>query len=301
MANKNFEFIEVSGCPGGDCYLVKYGGGAALCDTGFAFAAPAVAKNIRKALDGGALNCILLTHAHYDHVGGAPYLKAAFPEANLIANELTAEIFTRPGALRVMREMTAAAREEFGCGDEPRGDLLDTFSADILVPADANGTRVADGILAYAAPGHTRDSTGYYFDNLDLLVATETTGVIVSIIKNEIAINPTFITSYKQALTAANQMKEIGAAHIITPHFGLISGADAREFPDKARETIETFADFVMSRHNLGLSEDEILRDYLTEYYDKLVKPTGKQPMPAVLANARAMIPRLICELENSA
>jgi glyoxylase-like metal-dependent hydrolase (beta-lactamase superfamily II) len=322
MNNKNFNIIEVTGCHGGECHLVRYGRGAALCDTGFAFAAPTVANNISKTIGGDALDSILLTHAHYDHAGGAPYVKAAFPEANLIANELTAEIFTRPGALRTMREMTAAARAEFGRDmakmteeDEKdmTNDLLDSFSADILVSAEANGTRVAEGILAYATPGHTRDMTSYYFDKLDLLLATETTGVIASStapcaspasrsrdIQGGKQINPTFITGYAQALSVSKQMKEIGAKYILTPHYGLISGTEALEFPDKTRAANEAFAEFVMSRHNRGLTEDEILRDYFAEYYEKLIRPTGKQPLPAVLANVRVMIPRLITELESS-
>jgi glyoxylase-like metal-dependent hydrolase (beta-lactamase superfamily II) len=369
MSNKNFNITEVTDCHGGECHLVKYDGGATLCDTGFAFTAPAVANNIRKALGGNALDSIMLTHAHYDHAGGAPYIKAAFPEANLIVNELTAKILTRPGALRTMREMTDAARTEFEydtsitTGENEMNmssnlldmfsrdtlvstkasktdvssdlldrfstniltptitnkpgassDLLDNFSADILVPANANGARITKGILAYATPGHTRDMTSYYLDSLDLLIATETTGVIVPAVKsctlqsnqpsgtqNESSINPTFITGYAQALNASKQIKEIGARYILTPHYGLISGKEALNFPDKTRTANEAFADFIMSRHNRGLTDEEILRDYLAEYYEKLIRPTGKQPLAAVLANVRVTIPRLITELGSSA
>jgi len=303
MDKKDFQIIEVTGCSGGECYLVRYDDSVVLCDTGFSFSAPAAVNNVRKAVGDGGPEYILLTHAHYDHAGGAPYIRAAFPNTKLVANELTVNIFSRPGAIKVMRELSSAAKDELAAtgivkntssAPLPSSDMLDRFSADIIVPSEADGARAAKGITAYASPGHTRDTTSYYFNDLDLLFVTETTGVLIGD-----TVDPTFITSYTQALVAAEKMKETGAQYILMPHFGLIEGDAALSFPNMARESIESFADFVMSRHRSGLSYEEILRDYLTEYYDNLIKPTGKQPLAAVLANAKVMIPRVIAELED--
>ncbi|MDR1068263.1 MAG: MBL fold metallo-hydrolase [Clostridiales Family XIII bacterium] len=297
MINKtNFNIKEVTGCLGGECYLVVSGNKTVLCDTGFSFAAPQAASNIAEATGGAGPDYIALTHAHYDHAGGAAYLKSVFGNAAVIANSLSADIFARPGALRVMRELNASAVEEAPCRDPDasrgHGDMLDRFKADILVPGPEDYT-VAPDLVAIAAPGHTRDTTSYYFEDLGLLFATETTGVVACG-----AVVPTFITSYAQSLDAASRMEEIAAPSILSPHYGLLSGDDALLFPARAREACEVFADFVLSRHQSGMTYDEIVRAIHTAYYDALLLPTGKQPLAAFITNAKAVIPRLIAELE---
>jgi glyoxylase-like metal-dependent hydrolase (beta-lactamase superfamily II) len=320
---KDFELIEVSGAYGGDCYLLR-SDERALCDTGFSFAAETMCDRLAAALGEDSLTYILLTHAHYDHAGGAMRAKAAHPRARLVCSRVTAEIFARPGAVRLMRELDAVAAGEQAGGETPagcptatppreagglptfrrasQGDLLDTFAADIIFDAEAHaeayaGGHSADigpGVTAIASPGHTRDSTCYYFSRLGLLVATETTGVPWN---SEII--PTFITIYRQALAAAEKIREIAPAYILSPHHGLLEGEEARAFPQKSREASERFADFVMKRHRAGLSYEQIIADYLDEYYYRVLKPMGKQPLAAALANAEAMIPRVIAELSE--
>jgi hypothetical protein len=112
---------------------------------------------------------------------------------------------------------------------------------------------------------------------------------------------PTFITSYAQALEASEKIRELAPAYILSPHYGLLSGADAKSFPAKSREASERVADFVMKRHRSGKTDAEIVNDYLDEYYYRIIQPSGKQPFAATLVNAEAMIPRLIAELERPA
>jgi glyoxylase-like metal-dependent hydrolase (beta-lactamase superfamily II) len=199
-----------------------------------------------------------------------------------------------------MRELDAAAAEDAAAAKiAPSSDLFDTFSADIVFDISGendakNQHKIAPDITAIASPGHTRDTSSYYFDSIGLLMATETTGVI-----SGTEIDPTFITSYTQSLEAIEQIKEIAPPFILSPHHGIIFGADAKAFPERAKEANERFANFVMKRFNSGKTEAEIMQDYLDEYYDKLIKPTGKQPLAAVIANAEAMIPRLIAELSS--
>jgi glyoxylase-like metal-dependent hydrolase (beta-lactamase superfamily II) len=273
------------------------------------------------ALGADSLSYILITHAHYDHAGGAMRAKAIHPEAKLVCNGITADIFARPGALRLMRELDkAAAAEAAAAGrmpdaqsraetptsqpgtstaaapsETPSGDLLDAFSADLTFAFDSGITsrEIAPGITAIATPGHTRDSSSYYFDDLGLLIATESTGFFTGT-----DIIPTFITSYAQALEAAENIRELAPVFILSPHHGVVSGTDAKTFPAKSKEASERFADFVMKRHRAGKTKAEIIEDYLDEYYYRVIYRTGKQPLAAMLANVEAMIPRLIAELE---
>ncbi|MDR2770583.1 MAG: MBL fold metallo-hydrolase, partial [Clostridiales Family XIII bacterium] len=108
------EIIPVTGCPGAECFLLVSESGAFLVDTGYAFSAETTARNIARALGARPLDFILLTHSHYDHIGGLPALKRAWPEAEVIAHRYTGEIFTRPGAKRVMRSLDSDAAAKRG-------------------------------------------------------------------------------------------------------------------------------------------------------------------------------------------
>lgn len=68
-----------------NCYILKAGEEAAVIDPG------AADERLIRALKGHHLRYILLTHAHPDHIGGAPRLKEAFPEAALLLHRADLE------------------------------------------------------------------------------------------------------------------------------------------------------------------------------------------------------------------
>ena len=76
---------DVRAHPGDSAFLLDDGQTAILYDTGFAFTGYAVADNIRKALGDRPLDYIFLTHSHYDHALGTPYICARYPSAKVVA------------------------------------------------------------------------------------------------------------------------------------------------------------------------------------------------------------------------
>ncbi len=78
----NVKVLQV-GPLGVNCYLLEdeETREAAVIDPG------GDAPEIVRALEGAELRYILLTHGHYDHVGGVAELKAAFPEAAVYLHE----------------------------------------------------------------------------------------------------------------------------------------------------------------------------------------------------------------------
>ena len=67
-------------CQKGDAaFLLDDGKTAVLYDTGFGFTGYNVADNIKKVLGDRPLDYIFLTHSHYDHALGAPYVVRAYP------------------------------------------------------------------------------------------------------------------------------------------------------------------------------------------------------------------------------
>ena len=78
----NVKMLQV-GPLGTNCYILEDEASheAAVIDPG------GDAPEIIEALEGSKLRYILLTHGHYDHVGGAAELERAFPEAALYIHQ----------------------------------------------------------------------------------------------------------------------------------------------------------------------------------------------------------------------
>jgi glyoxylase-like metal-dependent hydrolase (beta-lactamase superfamily II) len=294
-----FEVIDVSGCPGGTSYLVVTQGSAFLCDAGFSFSAAATARTIREALaaaDGAGsrprpLDYLLLTHSHFDHAGGAPAIARVFPDVKIVASRHAARVFARPGARRAIAEMDAAAARNAGL--EAGEDLTAKLRVDIEVE-DGDVIRTPDEtIRVFGTPGHTNCSLSYYFEEEDLLVSSESSGFKFGGI-----VWPAFLTSYRDSLASIALLERLAPEHLLLPHAGLISGAEAKAYPALVREETEAKADFILSRHRAGMSEDDIAKDFIQEYFDGLIRDTGLQPRESFEANAYIMIPRLIAEAE---
>ena len=71
-------------------YLVLGSKGTALIDTGTGFESDTVVKRVTDALDGRSLDYVILTHRHYDHVGGMTGILSRF-KPKIYAGRLDAQ------------------------------------------------------------------------------------------------------------------------------------------------------------------------------------------------------------------
>ena len=95
-------------CQKGDAaFLLDDGKTSILYDTGFGFTGYAIAENIKKVLGDRELDYIFLTHSHYDHALGSPYILRKYPTAKVVAGSYAEGIFKREGAKRTMKELDA--------------------------------------------------------------------------------------------------------------------------------------------------------------------------------------------------
>jgi glyoxylase-like metal-dependent hydrolase (beta-lactamase superfamily II) len=293
VKENGFMVENVGGTLGGEAFLLVTGGRSFLIDAGFAFSAGKAVENLKGALAAAGLDSldyILLTHSHYDHLGGMPQIAAAFPEAKVVASEATAKIMVRENARKLMRELDALAAA--GAGYEQQEDLTGKLRVDIEAKdgeeLDLGGVTVRAGL----APGHTKCSMGYYFPDIDFYAATESAGTNIGD-----AVYPGFLSDYDQAIETIERIKTLAPAHILSPHHGVLSGEDAKNFPMVAKVAAESTYDFVLSRHRAGMGRDKILEDYRVEMFDKLIGPSGLQPVEAFMVNAEVMVDRLIADV----
>lgn len=70
--------VNVGADYGGKVFLIIGDKKAALIDCDMAYASKSLINNIKENLNHRQLDLVLLSHSHYDHVGGLPYLRNEF-------------------------------------------------------------------------------------------------------------------------------------------------------------------------------------------------------------------------------
>lgn len=129
-----------------NCYILSFCGECAVIDP--ASSASLLRDEINKT--GAVLKYILLTHGHFDHIGGADELKKYFPEAKILISAADA---------RMLDDPMMNASKLFG-----GGEILCTSAYETVAEGDIL-TLGEEKISVLATPGHTKGSLCYVCDN----------------------------------------------------------------------------------------------------------------------------------------
>ncbi|RQT08033.1 MBL fold metallo-hydrolase [Burkholderia contaminans] len=146
-----------------NCYVVRGAGRTVLIDGGaggFKQWGGQLRTNLALAgIEPAAIDTVLLTHAHPDHVGGLmnDAGQAAFPHAELVVHQQEVKFWQDDGNLSRASERArgnfAKARQVF----DAYVDRLRMFEDGQVLP----------GISALPLPGHTNGHTGYVLESRD--------------------------------------------------------------------------------------------------------------------------------------
>ncbi len=285
----DIKIYDVRCVEGDSAFLVDDGKTAVLYDTGFAFTGNAVADNIEKILCERKLDYIFLTHSHYDHAAGTPYIKKRYPEACVVAGSYAAKIFEKDSAKSVMRELDLKAAEK--CGVFEYEDLFDSLSVDVCVE---DGDTVSAGEMNFkvvSLPGHTKCSVGFYLTENKLLLSSETLGVYAG----QGIVVPSYLVGYSVTVDSIKKAAALDVKNVVAPHLGLLDEADTRlYFGNMERHATDTAYAIADILKNGGSDEDAFIYFKDKYYKGEVIKA---YPIDAMKLNTSIMIKLIRKEL----
>ena len=278
----SLQVMDVRVQPGDSGFLIDDGTTSVLYDTGFGFTGYAMADKIQQVLGDRPLDYIFLTHSHYDHALGAPYILKRYPTAKVVAGVYAKTIFDKPSAKDKMRDLDRKFAHT--CGIDEYDDLADELRVDIAVN---DGDEIRCGAMTFTAvdlPGHTKCSVGFYLRENKLLLATETLGVYFG----NNAYLPSYLVGYEMTLRSFAKAKRLDIENVLIPHYGLVGGREAATYlHDSERASVAT-ADRITEIFQNGGTFDDAMAYFTDAIYKEHVRPT--YPIDAFRLNTTILI-----------
>ncbi len=281
------EGFYVLGNEGAPVYLLD-GSVPALFDAGFTAFARTYETDIKAVLGNRAPAYLFLTHAHFDHVGAAGYLKSVWPEMQICASARAGEILRRSGAVELIGQLNDEARQiirSWGV-DSIYEAPFKPFGLDlVLAPDDTIELGREYTVRAISTPGHTWDFMSYWVPEKKILVASEAVGTddgTGNIITEFLVDYDTYCSSMKRLARLDPQVLCLG-------HWIVLTGPDAGRHIKNSFEQASSYVSMVEGflLDEMGDIERTVER-IKAEQWDP--KPLPKQPEPAYLLNTRARV-----------
>ena len=268
--------------PGDAGYLIQTPDCALLYDTGFGFTGREMAEKVKEVLGDKALDYILLTHSHYDHVLATPHILRLYPNAKVIAGEYAVKIFAKDSAKALMRKLDKEAALEAGV--EEYEDLSDLLHVDVTVK---EGDVLKLGDMEFEVidlPGHTKCSIAFYCAEKKLLLGCETLGVY----NGENDVLPFYLASYRMTLDSIEKAKKLEIDNILVPHVGYLDRETTRFYLERGEKNALQVAEQIVQRVKSGVDDEAIFEEFKSRFYKG--KMVEMYPLQAMILNTHILI-----------
>jgi glyoxylase-like metal-dependent hydrolase (beta-lactamase superfamily II) len=187
-------------------YLIHVNGHAALVDAGCGVSVPRILKNVKACgVKPDRIELLLLTHCHYDHVGGAAAIRER-TRCRVVAHALDAPFLERGD------NVVTAASWYGGC--------VPPFSVDVIVSGDRETLEIGGRPLeAIHIPGHSPGSLAYLFPSGEkrVLFAQDVHGPLA----------PSLLSSESDYQRSLRRLRLLGADILCEGHYGVFEGREA--------------------------------------------------------------------------
>lgn len=273
--------VNVCGDASKATWLIK-GEKNVLYEAGMAYSADRMIEHIKQELNGAPLDAVILSHSHYDHVSGLPFVRQEWPEVVVYGSEYAAKILDKPSVRAMMRRLSEDAAKGAGLAELPEYDN-DAIHIDVTVK-DGEILQIGNTkIQVLETPGHTKCSLSY-FVNDDVIMASETIGVF----KGGWYM-PCYLVGYQMCLDAVETLKSLPAKRLFISHMGVQSTETMDELWAFITEKLVTTKEEIIEIIEQYETDEERLQVMKERYHDNVVAES-EQPSFAFLLNAAATL-----------
>jgi glyoxylase-like metal-dependent hydrolase (beta-lactamase superfamily II) len=230
-------------------YLIR-GDKTCLIDAGSRSEGPRLV-NLLKQLDAFPPDYIILTHPHYDHAQGVPYLRrAAAGQSRRI------EVLASQQALPLLAD--PSFNDPFKKGPyESIQDVTPVKEGDTI---DLGGL----SLRIYEVPGHCQGHIAILDEKNKTIFVGDALGVKPM---DQIYLPPFMPPTWdpEAFLSSVNKLKQVPYESICLAHFGCISGSEARGLPDEAIAIYQTWWQFYEKNAGRLSDTDYLLKEMRAE------------------------------------
>lgn len=248
-AGKIDEGIWLLGTQESCVYLVEGRESSALINAGLSHSLPEFLHQMETwGIKENKIEHLIMLHAHFDHVGLAPYLKRQWPNVSVYASSRGWEVLANPKAVEVINTfMLKVCRRVKG-----NTDVLSAFDwrwrDDVQGECLKHGSRIHLGgrhIEIYETPGHSSCSISAYVPQLKALFPSDAVAIPY---RDEyvIAAGSSF-ESYQKSL---DQLALLDVEMLCADHYGYITGQEAKHYVERSKSA----ANQMMNRLRESLS-----------------------------------------------
>ncbi len=251
----------------------------AMFDAGMSIMGEHYIQEIRNILGNRPLEYLFLSHVHYDHCGAAGHIKKVYPGVKICASEIGAEIIQKPSAIDLIKKLSKFP----GMSDN---QSFIPFKVDQIVE-DGQTLTLEDQIQVevIAAPGHTRDMTGYYLPHIKTMLPSESIGVP----SQDGHIISEFLVDYNVYMNSLEKLSKYNFHILVMAHQFIYTDEDAKNHIPQAIVQSKQFKNKIMDLLKQYQGDGEkVAQEIKKEEYDPLPQP--KLPEPAYVLNLKAKI-----------
>ena len=273
--------VNVCGDSSNATWLIRGNNGNVLYEAGMAYSAGRMIENIKQELNGEPLHAVILSHSHYDHVAGLPFIKKEWPDAVVYGSEYAAKILAKSSVRETMKRLSSDAAKGAGIELPQYEDSLIRIDRTVR---ESDVIRVGDTkIQVFETPGHTKCSVSYLVND-DVLMASETIGVF----KGEWYM-PCYLVGYQMSLDAVENLRSLGAKRLFISHRGISADRDMDKIWDFLKRKLEETKQEIVEIIQIYETREEQMMAMKARYHDNVVSES-EQPSFAFLLNAAATL-----------
>lgn len=291
------ECVEnVSGGRGSDALLIIGEEKTALYDCGMPYCHAELVENIEKALKKHGretLDYVLMSHSHYDHVGGLPAVLERWSGVVVYGSAKCKSVFESENARKVIEKLSANAGDTYANEEQKKRTVcFDSIRVDETV---GEGSRIPMGkdqyIYVLETKGHTDCSLTFVLEPESIMFASESTGVM----RDRDYISVAMLKSCKDTIEAAEKCKAYAPKTLICSHYGVVPKDFIPEYFDTYIKMTEIEKKLVLElNEKAGGDFDGLLKLYTEHYWNP--ERESEQPYEAFIANAIPIIKTVLRE-----